>query len=111
MNPNITMPAESTSVPMPANIELFVLSAIVSVGLLAFVLLWIRCDLRISKIRRNFFHKRRDVERQYSSELYELSRENPANQVIQFQIRDASPVNVPVTNCDVRNRRNITRLY
>ena len=80
------------------------------------MLIWllIRMDLRVSAIRRDFAHQRRDIERQCSMDLFELhtqQQRQTAQTAIHSQRQDTTTLSVPVTPNDVRDRRKIVRLY
>lgn len=113
MNPNIATPAEALATPAVENFGPIVLAALFFIGLLSLAVLFARAESRVRRIKRQFYDKRRDVEQQYWHDRCEIDRERSAvpRGVITAQLNDTSPVHIPVTNCEIRDRRKITRLY
>jgi len=113
MNPNIVPPAEAIPQPMPEQTWALVLVALLFFGVLALVTLIVRTEARIRRVRSEFRERRWQVKQQYSRALFAMAetRNNPPRTAVTTQRQDMSPITVPVSNDDIRDRRKITRLY
>jgi hypothetical protein len=85
-------------------------------GVGAAVILWlfIRADMKVAAIKRNFFLRKQAVTTRASAEYWQLRQaaiQAQRPQTLHDETDNDSPIHLPVTPADIRERRKITRLY
>jgi len=112
MNPNTETPVVEVVEPPRSNAgdpNVIAFSVLFGFGVVAVIVLIIVTGERIHRIKREFYQRRRDVERKFYEELHAL-RISAAPNSPSAQTTETA-LSVPVTPAEVRDRRKITRLY